>query len=57
MSRLKGRVKVRWFDPTNGNEARIGAASLAEKGRRQLTTPGKNAAGVGDFVLVLESAI
>jgi Protein of unknown function (DUF4038)/Putative collagen-binding domain of a collagenase len=54
MNRLSGRVTARWFDPTNGKHAAI-AARLANSGSRSFTTPGRNAIGHGDWVLVLET--
>jgi hypothetical protein len=54
MTRLSGPVTARWVDPTNGRYNAI-AAGLANSGGRNLTTPGKNAAGHGDWGLVLET--
>jgi len=53
MAQLAGPVMARWFDPTNGKYAAI--AALANSGSRDFTTPGNNAIGHGDWVLVLET--
>jgi hypothetical protein len=53
--RLKGKVTARWFDPTNGKTTTIGGTPIPEHGKQSFTTPGKNAAGDGDFVLILEA--
>ena len=54
MNRLSGPVTARWFDPTNGKYTAI-AARLGNSGSRSFTTPGRNAIGHGDWVLVLET--
>jgi hypothetical protein len=58
ISRLNGKITARWFDPTNGQEAEIRPSPGTEKGKntRLFTSPAKNAAGDGDFVLILETA-
>ena len=52
MARFSRRVRARWFDPTNGT-FKGSRTSLANRGEIRLTAPGKNAAGDGDWVLVL----
>ena len=54
MTQLAGPVNARWYDPTNGTYATISDAPLDNVGPRDFTTPGKNSAGDGDWVLVLE---
>ena len=49
LSRIKGEATTEWFDPTSGVYC---AAAAGEGGR--FTTPGKNACGDGDWVLVVE---
>jgi hypothetical protein len=51
LSRLRGTVTARWYDPTTG-ESRDAATDSA----RRFSPPEKNAAGDGDWALVLESA-
>ncbi len=57
LSKLRGRPTARWFDPTNGasKPASEMGAPAARQGPRDLTPPGKNAAGEADWVLVVES--
>jgi hypothetical protein len=52
-SRLKKQVTGRWFDPSSGSFRPIAASALANRGRVQLSSPGANAAGDHDWVLVL----
>jgi len=55
MGRLAGPVTARWFDPTNGRYTAIAGSALANRGNRDFATPGNNAIGHGDWVLVLET--
>ena len=55
MNQLSGPVTARWFDPTNGRFTAI-SVRLANSGSRSFTTPGKNAIGHSDWVLVLETS-
>jgi hypothetical protein len=55
--RLKGPVKAAMFDPTTGERSVIRGTPLADRRKLSFTTPGKNAAGDGDFVLVLAGAL
>jgi hypothetical protein len=45
-SQLRGKVRARWFDPSDGSYQPASAP---------FTTPGRNAEGDGDWVLVVES--
>ena len=54
LGRLNGRTTALWFDPTDGKTIAIGAGA-SDGGKRKFAPPGKNAAGEGDFVLVLET--
>lgn len=48
-------VTITWFDPSNG--ARLAAGEpVATSGQFAVTTPGENAAGDSDWVLVVEAA-
>lgn len=52
---LDGPLTARWLDPTSGDYLPVEGAGEGG-GERELTPPAKNAAGDGDFVLVIESA-
>jgi hypothetical protein len=52
LSKFSGAVNAFWFDPTSGDEKDIGTG-LANSGTTIFTTPGANAAGDADWVLVL----
>jgi uncharacterized repeat protein (TIGR01451 family) len=54
MSRFSGPVTARWYDPSAGTFASISGTSFPNSGSRQFTTPGANADGTDDWVLVLE---
>jgi hypothetical protein len=51
---LGGPVTARWFDPANGTFTEIGDGPLDNSGELDLSTPGDNADGDDDWVLVLE---
>lgn len=53
LSRFDGPVRARWFDPTDGSWTAAEERPLRPRARTQLTTPGDNAAGDGDWALVL----
>ena len=55
MSRFSGEVSGRWYDPTDGSFKGIEGSPFRNSGSRQFSTPGKNGAGDGDWVLVLET--
>jgi hypothetical protein len=55
LSKLRGPVRAEWYDPTNGEYRRVADSPFANTGEREFTPPGNNAAGDGDWVLVLES--
>jgi Putative collagen-binding domain of a collagenase/Protein of unknown function (DUF4038) len=56
MSKLSSKTTAHWYDPTNGAYASASASPLASLGSRTFTPPGKNSAGDGDWVLVIEPA-
>jgi hypothetical protein len=56
MSKLAGIATARWFDPTNGTYAAIDGSPFMNSGGRQFAPPGKNSAGDGDWVLVVETS-
>ncbi|HXG22423.1 MAG TPA: DUF4038 domain-containing protein [Methylomirabilota bacterium] len=56
MSKLSGPVAARWYDPTRGAFTGMAGSPLANAGFRNFTTPGRNADGDEDWVLVLETS-
>src|SRR5262245_7930316 len=55
MSRLGAPAFASWYDPSNGALSVIAGSPLANSGTRTFTPPGNNAAGDGDWVLLLEA--
>ncbi|MBV8976379.1 MAG: DUF4038 domain-containing protein [Alphaproteobacteria bacterium] len=53
MTQLAGTATVHWFDPTNASFGDVG--SFPNSGTQRFTPPGNNAAGDGDWVLVIET--
>jgi hypothetical protein len=56
MSSLNGPAKTRWFDPTNGTYQDVSSNPLPNSGAKPFTPPGKNHAGDGDWLLLLETS-
>ena len=56
MSQLSGPATARWYDPVVGTFTDIAGSPFANAGSRNFTTPGSNAGGNADWVLVLELA-
>ena len=54
MTAMSGTTRARWWDPSNGASRVIGRGFL-NIGTQTFTTPGRNAGGQNDWVLVLES--
>jgi hypothetical protein len=52
-----GPVTLSWFDPTSGNFTTISGSPFANTGTRSITTPGANADGAGDWVIVGRTAV
>ena len=48
-------ITARWYDPTANTFAAIPDSPFPNIGTHNFTTPGKNSAGDGDWVLVLEA--
>jgi hypothetical protein len=46
---------ARWYDPTAGTFTNIPGSPFANVGSMQFATPGTNAGGDDDWVLVLEA--
>jgi hypothetical protein len=57
MSKLSGPAIARWYDPTTGRFTDISGSPFANAGSHNFTTPGNNAGGDGDWVLVLETSV
>ncbi|MEO8657492.1 MAG: DUF4038 domain-containing protein [Bryobacteraceae bacterium] len=55
MTQMRGPVVARWFDPTNGAYSPAGNSAFPNTGTKDFPTPGSNASGDSDWVLVLES--
>ncbi len=53
LSKLKGPMTARWFDPTNGEFKPAEGSPFANAARRELIPPAQNSAMEGDWVLVL----
>ncbi|HEY1615806.1 MAG TPA: DUF4038 domain-containing protein [Rhizomicrobium sp.] len=54
MSKLSGPVTAQWFDPTSGNFAVVSGSPFPNSGSREFIPSGRDTAGDGDWVLVLE---
>jgi hypothetical protein len=55
MTKLKGAATAQWYDPSNGKYTAIGGSPFSNSGIQNFTTPGNNADGDPDWVLVLQS--
>ena len=55
MSQLGAPANAQWYDPSNGTYTAIAGSPLPNTGTRGFTPPGPNAAGDGDWALVLEA--
>jgi len=54
LSKLQGPLQASWFDPASGELRVISDVPIAASGSRDFTPPGNNAAGDGDWVLLVE---
>ena len=54
MSQLSGPATARWYDPVVGTFTNITGSPFAHSGVSDFTTPGTNAGGDEDWVLILE---
>jgi hypothetical protein len=54
MTRLQDGITARWFDPGSNRFKDIAGSPFSNTGIQRFTTPGKNAAGEPDWMLVLE---
>lgn len=55
MTKMAGTATAQWFDPSAGTYATISGSPFANSGTQDFTPDGNNAAGDGDWVLLLES--
>jgi hypothetical protein len=53
LGRLAGPVNAQWYDPSNGSYEPVSGSPFPNSGRVDFTSPGKNADGDTDWVLVL----
>jgi len=53
LTRFSGPVTARWYDPTSAGFATIGGSPFANTATQTFTSPGNNAAGDPDWVLLL----
>jgi len=54
MSQLSGPATASWYDPVVGTFTSITGSPFANTGSSDFTTPGANAGGDEDWVLILE---
>jgi hypothetical protein len=54
MSQLSGRATARWYDPVVGTFTSIAGSPFSHTGSSDFPTPGTNAGGDEDWVLILE---
>jgi hypothetical protein len=55
MTKLRGRVRARWYDPSRGIYVPIAGSPFLNSGSRDFTPPGKNGDGDEDWVLALDA--
>ncbi len=55
MSKLSATATARWYDPTNSQYRAITGSPFPNSGSRQFATPGNNADGNPDWILVIET--
>lgn len=51
---LRDPTRAQWFDPTSGNYLEVQGNPIPNIGARSFKTPGKNSAGAGDWILLLQ---
>ena len=54
MSALRDSARAQWFDPTSGNYLEVSESPFPNTGTKSFKTPGKNSAGAGDWILLLQ---
>lgn len=55
MTKMRGTVTARWFDPSAASSPYTAIGSFANTGTHAFTIPGTNASGAGDWVLRLDA--
>jgi hypothetical protein len=55
MTKLSGRLRARWYDPSRGTYVDVAGTRLESSRTRRFVPPGKNGDGDGDWVLVLRA--
>lgn len=55
MTKLRGTVTARWFDPSNGSYQNVSGQPFSNTGTRTFTDPGNNSQGEGDWVLRMDA--
>jgi Protein of unknown function (DUF4038)/Putative collagen-binding domain of a collagenase len=55
MTRFAGAVQAQWYDPANGKYSPVTGSPFPHSQKVDIATPGKNADGDADWVLVLTS--
>jgi Protein of unknown function (DUF4038)/Putative collagen-binding domain of a collagenase len=55
MSKMAGSTTARWWDPTDNSFSAISGSPFSNSGTHNFATPGTNAGGDGDWLLVLEA--
>jgi hypothetical protein len=56
MACLRGAARAQWFDPTSGSYQDVTGGPFTNSGSKEFTPPGKNHAGDGDWVLLLQAS-
>ncbi len=56
MASLAGPAKARWFDPASGSYQDAANGPVPNAGSHEFSPPGKNHAGDGDWVLLLQAS-
>ncbi len=54
LSEFSGPVQAHWFDPTSGATTTVSGSPFTNAGTTKIMTPGLNATGAADWVLVFE---
>ena len=54
LSGFAGLVQAHWYDPTSGAMTTVPGSPFANTGHVNITTPGSNATGTSDWVLVFD---
>lgn len=55
MTALRDSARAQWFDPTSGSYLEVTGSPFPNTGTRSFKTPGKNSAGAGDWILLLQA--